>query len=131
MMSDMGTLRINIEIENPVLPGRRIVLPSVFVDTGSELSWIPASILESLGIKRLKLSRFRRASGTILERWVGSGWVHAAGTFTIDDIVFGEPGDMTLLGARTLGGLNLRIDPVAKQLVDAGPAPAAFAALCG
>lgn len=39
-MSDMGTFRINIEIENPVLPGRRGVLPFVLVDTGSELSWV-------------------------------------------------------------------------------------------
>ena len=127
-MSDMGTFRINIEIENPVLPGRRSVLPSVLVDTGSELSWVPASILESLGIERLKVSRFRQANGTILERWVGLAWIHVAGTFTGDDVVFGEPGDMTLLGARTIEGLNLRVDPVAKQLVDAGPAPAALAA---
>jgi hypothetical protein len=30
-----------------------------------------------------------------------------------------------LLGARSLEGLNLRVDPVLRQLVDAGPAPAA------
>ena len=126
-MSDVGTFRISIEIENPVLPGRRSSLPSVLVDTGSELSWVPAPLLETLGIKRLKLSRFRQANGTILERWSGSAWVHAAGPITTDDVVFGEPGDMTLLGARTLAGLNLRVDPVAKRLVDAGPAPAALA----
>lgn len=32
--------------------------------------------------------------------------------------------DTTLLGARSLEGLNLRIDAGAKQLVDAGPMPA-------
>lgn len=51
--------------------------------------------------------------------------MHAAGTRTADDVVFGEEGDLVLLGARSLEGLNLRIDPVLKQLVDAGPAPAA------
>jgi hypothetical protein len=30
-----------------------------------------------------------------------------------------------LLGSRTLEGLNLRVEPVTKRLVDAGPAPAA------
>ena len=124
-MSDMGTFRINIEIENPASPGPRKDLPSVLVDTGSELSWVPIPILESLGIKRFKASRFRQANGTILERWIGSALIHAAGTLTTDDIVFGEPDDMVLLGARTIEGLNLRVDPVAKQLVDAGPAPAA------
>jgi hypothetical protein len=43
-------------------------------------------------------------------------------------VVFGEPGDLVLIGSRTLEGLNVRIDPVAKQLVDAGPAPVAVAA---
>jgi len=32
-----------------------------------------------------------------------------------------------LLGSRSLEGLNLRVDPVRKQLIDAGPAPAAAA----
>ena len=124
-MSDMGTFRINVEIENPALPGPRADLPSVLVDTGSELSWIPAAILESLGIKRRQVSRFRQANGTILDRWTGSAWIYAAGKSATDDVVFGEPDDMLLLGARTIEGLNLRVDPVAKQLVDAGPAPAA------
>jgi len=39
--------------------------------------------------------------------------------------VFGEAGDLVLLGARSLEGLNLRVDPLTKTLVDAGPAPAA------
>jgi hypothetical protein len=30
-----------------------------------------------------------------------------------------------LLGARSLEGLNLRIDPIRKILVDAGPVPSA------
>jgi predicted aspartyl protease len=127
MPDDMGTFRINIEIENPALPGPRGSLAPIIIDTASALTWLPASVLESLNIKRLKISRFRQADGTIIERWIGSAWVHAAGTLTTDDVVFGEPGDMIILGARTLEGLNLRVDPVAKQLVDAGPAPAAFA----
>jgi hypothetical protein len=46
----------------------------------------------------------------------------------VDEVVFGEPADLAILGSRSLEGLNLRIDPVRKQLVDAGPAPAAVAA---
>ena len=37
----------------------------------------------------------------------------------------GEKGDMVLLGARTLEGLNLAVDPRQKKLVAAGPFPAA------
>jgi len=42
-------------------------------------------------------------------------------------VVFGEPGDLILLGARTLEGLNFRVDVTTMQLMDAGPAPAAAA----
>lgn len=128
MPDPMGTFRINVDIENPTRPGERAGVPGLLVDTGSELTWIPAGILESLGIERRKLSRFRQASGTILERWTGSAWIYAAGTWTADEVVFGEPADLVLLGARSLEGLNLRVDPVTKSLVDAGPAPAAAAA---
>jgi predicted aspartyl protease len=125
MRDDMGTFRVDVEVENPVRPGERRVLRSVLVDTGAELSWFPADVLESLGIERWKLSQFRQADGTVLARWTGAAFVHLAGTSTVDEVVFGAPGDLVILGSRSLEGLNLRIDPVRKQLVDAGPAPAA------
>ncbi len=127
-MSDkMGSFRVEVEIENPARPGERRTLTSVLVDTGAELSWVPAAALESLGIERYSKWHFRQADGTVLERWVGATLIHVAGKRTADDVVFGEPGDLVLLGSRTLEGLNFRIEPVTKQLVDAGPAPAAAA----
>jgi predicted aspartyl protease len=122
----MDGVRVDIEIENPARPGAKSRLHGVLVDTGSELTWVPATELEAIGVQRRKLTRFRQATGTIVERWTGAGMVYAGGTSTADDIVFGHPGDLVLLGARTLEGLNLRVDPVTKQLVDAGPAPAAL-----
>ncbi|MEP6858949.1 MAG: hypothetical protein ABI994_11215 [Gemmatimonadales bacterium] len=127
MPDDMGTFRVDVEIENPAHPGKRRRLTSVLVDTGAELSWVPAEALESLGIERYSKWHFRQADGTILERWAGGAFVHVAGKRATDDVVFGEPGDLVLLGAHTLEGLNFRIDPVSRQLVDAGPAPAAAA----
>ena len=128
MSDEMGTFRVPVEIENPARPGQRQAFPSVLVDTGAELSWFPAAALEALGIERHRVWRFRQADGTVLERWTGPAFVHAAGTRATDDVVFGEPGDLVLLGARSLEGLNVRIEPSTKQLVDAGPAPAAVAA---
>ena len=128
MVDEMGTFRIDLEIENPARPGDRAIVRSALVDTGAELSWVPASVLESLGVQRKKIWRFRQADGTVLERW--SGWVviYAAGNVTNDEVIFGEPKDLVLLGARTLEGFNVRPDPVTKTLVDAGPAPAAVGA---
>ncbi len=128
MREQMGSFRVDIELENPARPGERREVRSVLVDTGAELSWFPASVLESLNIERYRTARFRQATGSIVERWIGSAWIHVAGVRTADDIVFGEPSDLLILGSRTLEGLNFRIDPVTKQLVDAGPAPAAAAA---
>lgn len=127
MPDDMGTFRVDIDIENPARPGERRTLRSVLVDTGAELSWVPAGVLESLGIERYNKWHFGQADGTILERWAGAAFIYVAGKRTTDDVVFGEPGDLVLLGSRTLEGLNFRIEPVSKQLVDAGPAPAAAA----
>jgi predicted aspartyl protease len=128
MTDEMGTFRVDVEVENPVQPGPRRLVRSVLVDTGAELSWFPADLLESLGIERRKRSQFRQANGTVLTRWTGAVSVYLAGIWTVDEVVFGEPGDLVILGSRSLEGLNLRIDPVSRRLIDAGPAPAAVAA---
>lgn len=128
MRDDMGSFRVDVGIENPARPGEQRMLRSVLVDTGAELSWVPAEILASLGVEHNNRWRFRQADGTILERWTGTVVVSVAGKRAGDEVVFGAPGDLTLLGCRTLEGLNFRVEPVTKRLVDAGPAPAACAA---
>lgn len=127
-MDDMGTFRIDFAVASQLLRDVQLPVRAALVDTGSEASWIPSDTLDSLGIPRLKRARFRQASGVVIERWLGPVIIYAAETFASDDAVFAEPDDMTLLGARSLEGLNLTIDPVTKRLVDAGPAPAAAAA---
>jgi len=123
----MGTFRTDLEVQNPAAPARRLTVRDALVESGSELTWIPARELEDLGVERAKRLRFRLADSRVLERWVGVAVIHAAGTWTGDDVVFAEPGDSVLLGARTLEGLNVRVDPLRKELIDAGPAPAAAA----
>ena len=127
MADHMGTFRIDVELENPAQRGPRRRVHGVLVDTGSELSWIPAPVLEALRIERVKTKLFRQATGVIVERWTGEARVHVAGTVTPDEVVFGEPNDLIILGSRTLEGLNVMVDPVGKRLVDSGPAPAAAA----
>ena len=128
MPDEMGSFRVDVEIENPARPGERRTLRSVLVDTGAELTWVPAAVLDALGVRRHSKWRFRQADGTLLERWTGGVFVHVAGKVAGDEVVFGEPGDLVLLGSRSLEGLNFRVEPATKQLVDAGPAPAAAAA---
>ena len=128
MRDEMGTFRVDVDIENPARPGEIRTLRAVLVDTGAELSWFPGTVLDSLEVERNGMWRFRQADGTILERWTGTVKIRVAGKRAGDEVVFGEPGDLVLLGSRSLEGLNFRVEPVTKRLVDAGPAPAAVAA---
>jgi len=96
------------------------------VDTDSEYTWVTGRLLEEIGIVREKKDlHFVMANGEQVTRSVGFAILHVEDSFTIDDVVFAEPGDLLLLGARTLEGLNLTVDSRLKQLVAAGPLPAA------
>jgi len=120
-MSDVGTCRTTIGIESPLQRGRVVEIPDVLVDTGAEGTWIPRDILESLGVRPERTELYRMADGRVLERSVGFAIVHAGGKATNDDVVFAEPTDLVLLGARSMEGLNLRVEPRTRQLVSAGP----------
>lgn len=124
-MEEMGTFRTTVGVQKFGQEGRIHELPDTLVDTSSELTWIPRTVLESLEIVVQRRRRFEVADGRHLERDVGFAILHAGGTSTADDVVFAEPDDFVLLGVRTIEGLNLRIDVVRKQLVDAGPVLAA------
>lgn len=103
-----------------------MVVPKLLVDTGSEYSWVSGRMLERIGIQREKKDvAFILANGQQVTRSVGFAIIRLDKFFTIDEVVYAEPGDLLLLGARTLEGLNLTIEPGRKRLVAAGPVPAA------
>jgi predicted aspartyl protease len=113
-------------IENHVDRQKSVAVADALVDTGAENTWIPASSLESIGVVREKKDlKFMMANGEVVTRSVGFAILRVEDSFTIDEVVFAEPGDQTLLGARSLEGLNLVVDPAKKKLVAAGPLPAA------
>ena len=122
----MGTFYVGCKVENVVERGKSATLSKILVDSGSEYTWVAETILEKLDIAREKKDLvFVMANGQQVTRSVGFAIVRVGGSFTVDEVVFAEKGDLLLLGARTLEGLNLRIDPRQKKLVAAGPLPAA------
>ena len=122
----MGTFSVPCRVSNVVDRSRSIDLPELLVDTGSEYTWVTTKLLEQIGISREKKDlHFIMANGEQITRSIGFAILHAENTFTIDEIVFAEPGDLLLLGARTLEGMNLTVDARLKKLVAAGPLPAA------
>lgn len=128
MIDPMGIFRTTIEVAPLHDAEARRTLADVMVDTGSEYNWAPASLLTELGVKPVRTDRFETADGRILEREVGFALFFAAGRSSPAVAVFALPGDMILLGAHGLEGMNLRVDLVRRELVPAGPVPAAAAA---
>ena len=124
----MGRFHAKCKIENLTARLRSVVIPKLLVDTGSEFTWVPERVLERIGIRREKKDvRFVLANGQEVTRSVGFAIIRLDKYFTIDEVVFAEPGDLALLGARTLDGLNLTVEPVKRRLVASGPLPAASA----
>lgn len=125
MVDDMGIFRTTLGIAALAAPERRRELFDVMVDTGSEYNWIPSEVLLELGVAPARIDRFETADGRVLEREVGFALVYAGGRSAAAAVVFAAEGDMVLLGAHGLEGLNLRVDLGRKELVPAGPVPAA------
>jgi predicted aspartyl protease len=122
----MDTFHVGCKIENVAARDRSTVIPRLLVDTGSEYTWVPETTLEKLGIPREKKDlAFVMANGQCVTRSVGFAVVRVDKNFTVDEVVFAERGDLLLLGARSLEGLNLTVDSRRKKLVAAGPLPAA------
>ena len=122
----MGLFRVECVIENQQFRTRTVRVSDVLVDTGSELTWINQDSLESVGIGTEKRDRrFVMANGQTITRSIGFAIIRVGDAVTTDEVVFGEAGDLQLLGARTLEGLNLRVDSRNRRLVAAGPHVAA------
>ena len=128
MIDDVGIFRTTLGVAALFAPDRRKELADVMVDTGSEYSWVASPVLIELGIAPVRIDRFETGDGRVLEREVGFALLYAGGRSTATIVVFAQEGDKVLLGAHGLEGLNLRVDLNRRELVPAGPMPAAVAA---
>lgn len=126
MENKMGTFYTGCKIENHINKNKSARVSKLLVDTGSEYTWIPKTTLEKISVKIEKKDlTFVMANGQHITRNVGFAIIRIDSNFTIDEVVFAEKGDLLLLGARTLEGLNLAVDSRKKKLVAAGPLPVA------
>lgn len=121
----MSIFTVGCKIANVADRSRSKVIPHLMVDTGSLYTWISAADLQDLGVQPEKRIRAQMANGAVLERESGWVFIMVGQFFCITQVVFALKGDLLLLGATTLEELNVRVDPNAKQLLDAGAGPAA------
>src|SRR5215471_12243427 len=123
----MGLFYVACRVLNPVT-SKSAAVRRLMVDTGAESTWINATVLEAIGLERRKKDlQFQLANGQIITRSVGYAVLKVDESETVDEVVFAEEGDLRLLGARALDGLNLRVDSRRKKLVPGGPIVSAAA----
>jgi predicted aspartyl protease len=113
----MSAFKVNVVARNPKREELSTQPVLALVDTGSELTWLPADVLRAAGITTRRKRLFPTATQQKIEREVGYAVVSAEGFETIDEVVFAEPSDLTLLGVRTLEGFGVMVDNIAHRLV--------------
>lgn len=113
----MSLFKVNVIARNPKHEELKTQPLSALVDTGSELTWMPGDVLKGAGITPRRKRVFATATQQKIEREVGYAILSAEGYETNDEVVFAEPGDMTLLGVRTLEGFGVMVDNIAHRFV--------------
>jgi len=113
----MSVFKVSLSAINPKEEDRQTPFIESLVDTGSELSWMPKQVLLDIGIHPRGKKSFTTADGSIIEREFGYAILNAEEYSTIDEVVFGEKGDMTLLGVRTLEGFSVMVDNIGHRFV--------------
>jgi predicted aspartyl protease len=111
----MGVTTLNIDVANLARPEIRQRLECM-VDSGAFYSVVPAAVLRRLKIKPLTRESFRLANGATIVRRKGGALFKFGKYVGVADVIFGEDGDATLLGASTLEALGLALDPIRREL---------------
>jgi predicted aspartyl protease len=120
----MGLTVLHLDVSNRDQPGTGEEV-EFLVDSGAIYSVVPARVLRRLGVRPLKTEEFRLADGSMIRRKRGGAVFRLGDRVGVADVIFGEPGDSTLLGALTLEALGLALDPLRRRLT---PLPMVLAA---
>ena len=111
----MGVFTVPIQIAAE--HGRELREFDAIVDTGASFTSLPASALDELGVARTRRETFRLANGETDEMDMGEARIHVNGVEATTLVLFAEEESPVLLGAYTLEGLLLGVDPHGGQLV--------------
>ena len=111
----MGTFNYSVEIGD--FQGRDFVSLDAMVDTGATYTSIPQEVLRSLNVRPAEERPFIPANGQQVS--YGLAWVRIRfdGREQPTLVIFADEGSEPLLGAFTLEGFGLSVDPVNQRLV--------------
>jgi hypothetical protein len=111
-----------VSVASPVI--RRSASGVIPEQAGIQLFWfplalpalIPARTLKKLGIKPHSRREFVLANGDVIRRRLATATFEYEGRRGDSMVIVGEPGDDPLLGATTLEGFGLVLDPFRREL---------------
>ena len=111
----MGTFTWPLRISS--IDGEQSLEIEAAVDTGAFYTTLPANLLRELGVTPKGKRKLLLADGRRLDMDYGEARAAVDGENVTTLVVFGEDDAPTLLGAYTLEGLALAVDPVEQRLV--------------
>ena len=111
----MGLTYVKVRVGNPA-NGHRSEEVNCLVDSGAVYSLIPAAILRKLHIKPHSTREFVLADGQVITRRLATATLEYESRRGDSMVIVGELGDDALLGATTLEGFGLVLDPFRREL---------------
>jgi clan AA aspartic protease len=112
----MGLTFVKVRVGNPANGHRAAAEVNCLVDSGTVYSLIPRRVRRKLGIKPHSTREFVLANGEVIRRRLATATFEYEGRRGDSMVVVGEPGDDPLLGATTLEGFGLVLDPFRREL---------------
>lgn len=113
----MSMFKVSVIARNPKDESLVAAPVEVMVDSGSELTWLPRDLLSGIKVLPVRKRSFSTATKQLVTRETGYAIISAEGFETVDEVVFAESGDMTLLGVRTLEGFGVMVDHIGHRFV--------------
>ena len=115
--SEMGTFRCSLEIFSA--DGSRSETVEAMVDTGSTYTCLPDGLLRGLGLVPARRMAAELADGRIVHDAVGEARIRLEGIEFSTVVTFVPDDSPILLGAYTLEGIGMGVDPASRRLVPA------------
>ena len=113
----MGTFSWSLRISD--MDGQHTREVEALVDTGAAYTTLPGNLLRELGVEPAGQRRFLLADGRRVYMDYGEARASINGESITTIVVFGQDDGPNLLGAYTLEGLGLAVDPVEQRLAPA------------
>ena len=111
----MGTFNWPLEIRSA--DGQRVERVEALVDTGASYTILPDRFLRQLGIVSIRTMGFELGDGRRVEYEIGEARIRIEGEERTRIVIFGEDEATYVIGADTLQGASLAVDPVGHRLI--------------